>query len=243
MILASAALAAALAAGPGSVGVGIGANPVCLDVTLSPCTYSLGTVTVSNSTSGPGASSEAITVAAAKPIGQAGNAIPASWIHADYGTTLWIFHRRSVTVAPGMTADVPLSITIPPRTEPGRWVADLYAETGPGAAPASSGGGVARFSAAAETPLVVTVSAAAGQPASCAVHPAPVPSISGPPTAQPTPAATAPAASSSPAPAATAPAAAADPSSPTGRQSSTIGWIVLTALAVLAAAGLRKVFG
>jgi hypothetical protein len=224
--------ATALALGlllPASIGVGISASPVCMDVTLSPGhTWSLGTVTVANT----GDSQEAISVAAGAPAGQAGRALPASWVHVSYPRDLWFFQRNSVPVDAGKTASVPLSVAIPAGTRPGRYVANLIAETGPGAKSAAAGG-IAQFSAAAETPLVVNVGPHAGQPASCAVHPAPVPSISGPPTAGPSQDTAAPAhAQASP--------ASDSARMPTHLPSDWAGWLVVIVVGIALLRGLLK---
>ena len=150
-----AALALSPATGPGSVGVGIGAAPVCLAVLAQPgSTYQLGDVGIEDT----GSAAESITVRVEPPSinGLAGIPVPPSWVSIGYPRTLWIIPGSSVSLAAGGSAYLPVTLHVPGGARPGLYGADLTAGT---ASPSSShgAGGTAVFGAAAATNLVFTV--------------------------------------------------------------------------------------
>lgn len=175
-VLGAVALAAALAApvlttaaanaATASTGAGIGAWPVCSATPLVPGRArqlqpgGLGDTGVSITNTG--SASEALTLsvgplAAGSPLAGRARAVAPSWVSFGYPRSWLVLPGHSVTVAPGSSAAVPVTVTVPPGTPAGAYAASLTVSTG------ASGTGGAQLGAGAATLLVFTVGQA--QPA------------------------------------------------------------------------------
>lgn len=140
-----------------TVGVGISADPVCATGPLEPGhTTAFPAVTVTNT----GTTSENVTVhaepvAAQQALFRRGYTVPASWVSASYPRMLFVIPQHSVSLKPGTSANVPISVTVPVAARPGAYAADLIASETAGA---SGGSGYEmRAAAGAATYLLFTV--------------------------------------------------------------------------------------
>ena len=162
--------APARAGGPGTVGVGVQAGPICADRPVQPgTTRSMGNLYVENT----GSAAEAIAVTISPP-GQPPKLhpplssydrhsipVPASWVSARYPSFLLVFPRHSVTVQPGHSALIPVTLAVPADARHAQYRSSLNARTvtaapapGTGAhATAGAGGAVEiKFSVGAPPP-------------------------------------------------------------------------------------------
>jgi hypothetical protein len=155
---------------PASVGVGIGAEPVCLGTVAQPGhSYPLGNVYVVNTGSG----GESVTLRAEAPFnGLKGQHFPPSWVSAAYPELLGVIGQDHLSLTAGGSAYVPLTLAVPAGARPGGYAADLVAGTV--SAPSPGGGGQAVFGAGAETNLEFTVGPG-GKPPSCPQDPSVTP--------------------------------------------------------------------
>lgn len=160
--LAAASLGAGTAGPPASAGIGIGARNICLNSPAQPGgTYQLGAISVTST----GNSTETMTLAAAplwpgQRVYKGARAISPSWV---------TFTPATITLRAGQGTPVPATLTIPPGTPRGIYVANIIAAVQPSPAPPGSGEH-AQLAAAAATLLIFTV----GDPApSCTLPPPP----------------------------------------------------------------------
>jgi hypothetical protein len=164
-LLAAPATAAVLALGaaPGSTGVGIGAAPLCLPALARPgASYPLGTAGIQDT----GTAAETITARVEAPFnGLPGTPVPPSWVSISYPRTLWVIPGSSVSLAPGGSAYLPVTLHVPASARPGQYAADLVAAAAPSTS--SGAGGTAVLGAAAETNLEFTVAGPGQAAPSC----------------------------------------------------------------------------
>lgn len=227
----AAALIAASVLAPSSVGVGISGFPACLDTPAQPGHSYVLHVSVTDT----GDSGESVSLRTDPPVnGLKGIPVPASWVSFGYPRLLWVLGQSSVSLSPGKSAEIPVTVNIPGDAKPGLYGANLVASSGGSRAP--GGGGQAVLGAAAEDDLSFAVAPAAAP--SCDPYNA-VPSSATPPPAGPPTAGTG---VSAPAP---APAGQYAPASPAASQGiarkvpTAVGWALLVAIVLI---GLR-VFG
>lgn len=162
-------LAAVLVAS--GVGVGIQGNPVCISGASPGRRYSAGQVYVQDTGDGP----ETIMMGSFPPgHGQSlyrhQIPLPASWLSFGYPSSWFgLVHRSSLSLGPGASGNVAVSVAIPAGARQGMYVVNLWAHTVAGTQQ-TSGGTVAVAGAGAATFLIIGV----GQPVTCDV---PLPAV------------------------------------------------------------------
>lgn len=153
-MIAALALAATLAAGPapGSVGVSVGAGLLCTTTDTQPGhSYPLGTFYLRNI----GSAGETFTASVGNAtVKKLGRQVPAAWISVKFPPLLWFIPRHSITLAPGASAYLPVTLAVPAGAASGRYGGALFLQTAAAsghAANGTAGGTVSAGAGGAET--------------------------------------------------------------------------------------------
>jgi len=146
--------ASASAAAAASSGAGIGAAPVCLGTPLQPGhAYQMDAdgLTPGVLVTNPGSSGEDLSLTVTRAPGQLpARAVPAGWVSFDYGKTLGIWARHSISLGAGGSATVPVTVSVPAGARAGTYAGGLAAQS-------VAGDGGVQLGAGAATLLVFTV--------------------------------------------------------------------------------------
>jgi hypothetical protein len=151
----------------GSIGVGTQGTPMCTPAMQPGTSAPAGQLYVTDT----GTGAETVTVGTF-PAGGQGQALrrgqmPASWVHVSYPRRLWLFTGSSLSLDPGGSAYLAVTVTVPTGTPRGMYIVNLWAHT---AASPSPGHGVALSAGAGAATLLY---AGVGETPSCTI-PAPV---------------------------------------------------------------------
>lgn len=148
----------------GSVGTGVQGTPMCTPAMLAGTSASAGQLYITDT----GTQAETVTVGTF-PAGGEGQALrrgqhqmPGSWVHVSYPRKWLVVPQSSLSLQPGGSAYLAVSVTVPAGTPRGMYVVNVWAHT----ASASSGTGKKVVTGAGAADLLY---AGVGQTPSCTV--------------------------------------------------------------------------
>ena len=149
----------------GSVGVGVQGTLMCTPAMTAGSSASAGQLYVTDT----GTQSETVTVGTfpaddqGQLLSRGQHQMPGSWVHVTYPRKWHVFPGSSLSLDPGGSAYLPVTVTVPAGTPDGLYVVNVWAHT---ASPGSPGGGIGLSAGAGAATLLY---AGAGETPSCTI--------------------------------------------------------------------------